>query len=210
MRTRPCWASMPSIETAASSDMPSRRPISSGLVPPISLRQATTASSISLHHSFICYVPLRARLAPAVTAAGSTHQAMVGADLSVPTTDLSASNCLPSGDLVPGRVGNLRGLDLRSSFNHSRHGLQHFWIRSAVIRFRVLLLLPQTDSDRFPSFRGDEGDLVLEALLFPKEGNDFPLNQLGKLRGAIGLQLHANGTSKHVDPLGGLRGVLYR
>src|SRR3989442_13394391 len=94
------------------------------------------------------------------------HQAMVGADLSVPTTkDLLASDWLPSGDLVPGRVGNLRGLDLRSSLNHLRHGLQHFWIGSAAIRFRVLLLLPQTDSDRFPSFRGDERELVLEALL---------------------------------------------
>src|SRR5438093_6792464 len=154
--------------------------------------------------------PPSVRLAQAVAATGSHSQAMVGTGLAVPTKDLSASDWLPSGDLVPGRVGNLRGLDLRSSFNHLRHGLQHFCIGSAVIGFRVLLLLPQTDSDRFPAFRGDEGDLVLEALRLPKDGNDFPLNQLGELRDAIGLQLHANGTSKHVDPLGGLRGALFR
>src|SRR2546425_2089934 len=45
------FRSKPSIETAASSDIPSRRPISSGLVPPISLRQATTASRSEEHTS---------------------------------------------------------------------------------------------------------------------------------------------------------------
>ncbi len=78
----------------------------------------------------------------------------------------------------------------------------NFWIGSALISFRVLLLLPQTDCDCFFSVRGEERDFIFEALLLPKEGNDFLLNRQSKLRNAIRLQLHANSTSKHVNPLG--------
>ena len=40
--------------------------------------------------------------------------------------DLSASGCDASGDLVEGRVGNLMGLNLRSSLKHFRQGLYDF------------------------------------------------------------------------------------
>ncbi len=82
--------------------------------------------------------------------------------------DLSPSGCDASSDLVEGRVGNLIGLNLRSSLNNFRQGLQHCWIGFAGISFRVLFLVPQTDSHRFRSVWDDERNFVLEALLFSK------------------------------------------
>jgi hypothetical protein len=142
---------------------------------------------------------------------GTGVQAVMGADKPAPTEckGSQSAECLllgtpllVGGDLVPGRVGNLRGPNLRSAFNHVRHGLQHCWIGSPAIRVRVLFLVPQTDGDRFLPVRGNEREFIPEAVLFPKEGNDFLLNRQRKLRNAIRLQLHANCTSKHVNPHG--------
>src|SRR5713226_1002920 len=106
--------------------------------------------------------------------------------------DLPASGRYCSSDLVEGRVGNLIGFNLWSSLNDSRQDLRHFGIRSAVVGFRVLFVFPQTDSERFLFPRGDERDLVLEPLLFSEQRNDFLIQPLGKLRNAIGLQVHGN------------------
>ena len=87
------------------------------------------------------------------------------------------------------RVGNLKVSDLRSTVDHFRQGLQHFWIAAAEIGFRVLFLVPKTDSDPFRSGSGgDEDDFVLEAVLFLKERKNLLLDCLGKLRTGIGLQ----------------------
>src|SRR6266480_4962329 len=74
MRTRPSRASMPRTETAAASEMLSRRPISPGLIPPGSLRQARTAASSSLHHSSTLVAtaaPVVAAVPAAALAAGA-------------------------------------------------------------------------------------------------------------------------------------------
>src|SRR5947209_9431379 len=114
-----------------------------------------------------------------------------------------------SGDLVEGRVGNLIGFNLRSSLNHSRQDLRHFWIGPAVVSFRVLCSFPQTDSECFPSARSNERDFVLEPFLFSKQGNDFLLQPLGQLGSAIELQMHGHSACKHVTLLGchGQRGI---
>ena len=99
--------------------------------------------------------------------------------LSSPPTerkDLPALGCYGSGDLVKGRIGNLIGFNLRSSLNDSRKDLRHFWIRSAVVSFRVLFVFPQTDSERFLVPRGDARDLVLEPV--PGELLRGPLSPL--------------------------------
>src|ERR1700682_1301783 len=116
--------------------------------------------------------------------------------------DLPASGCYGNSDLVEGRVGNLIGFNLGSSLNHSRQDLCYFWIGSAVVSFRVLCCVPQADSERFCSCRTNERDFVLESLLFSKQGNDFLLERPGKLRNAIGLQMHGNSACKHVTLLG--------
>src|SRR6266849_9606514 len=104
--------------------------------------------------------------------------------------DLPALGCYGNGDLVEGRVGNLIGVNLGSSLNHSRQDLCYFWIGSAVVSFRVLWCVPQADSERFCSCRTNKRDFVLESLLFSKKGNDFLLERPGKLRNGIGLQMH--------------------
>src|SRR5271167_3798662 len=101
------------------------------------------------------------------------------------------------GNLVEGRVGDLVGFDLRSSLNHLRQGSRHFRIGSAVIRFRVLFLIPQTDSHCFRSTGGNERDFVLEAFLFSKQGSDFLVDRVGKLPNAIRLQMYGHTSSKH-------------
>src|SRR2546422_1784698 len=123
-----------------------------------------------------------------------------GRSVSAPTHRPQGPDGLSRGDLVPGRVRNLRRLNLRSSLNHFRHRLQHVWIGSATVRLRVLFLLPQTDCDRFLAVvRWEERDFVPEALLLAKQGDDFLLDHRSKLRNAVGLQLHANGSGKHVN-----------
>src|ERR1700687_1236959 len=118
------------------------------------------------------------------------------------TKDLPALGCCGNGDLVEGRVGNLIRFNLGRSLNHSRQDLRYFWIGSAVVSFRVLCCVPQADSERFCSCRTNERDFVLESLLFSKQGNDFLLERPGKLRNAIGLQMHRNSACKHVTLLG--------
>src|SRR5713226_3671533 len=116
--------------------------------------------------------------------------------------NLPALGCYSSGDLVEGRVANLIGFNLRSSLNDSRQDLHHFWIGPAVVSFRVLCPVPQTNSERFLFPRGDERDLVLEPGLFSKQGNDFLLQPLCQLRNAVRLQMHGHFACKHVNLLG--------
>src|SRR5207249_5655835 len=94
--------------------------------------------------------------------------------------DPSALGCYGNSDLVDGRVTNVPVLNLRRSVKHFRQGLQHFLITAAAIGVRVLLRIPETNSNRFLGAWNGERDFVLEAFLFPKQGNDFLLERLGK------------------------------
>src|SRR5882724_13039125 len=80
-------------------------------------------------------------------------------------TDRSA--LVACGDLVEGRVRHLVGVNLRCSLNHLRQARQHLRIGVAVIVVRVLFPIPQTDRNRFGAVRGEERNLVLEAILLP-------------------------------------------
>src|SRR5216684_5536052 len=116
--------------------------------------------------------------------------------------DLPALGYCGSGDLVEGRVGYLVGFNLWSSLNHSRQDLRHLGIGSAVVRFRVLFVFPQTDSKRFRSTWDDERDFVPEPGLFSKQGKNVLFDPLGEFGNAIGFQLHGNSACKHVNLLG--------
>src|SRR6266481_5403521 len=79
---------------------------------------------------------------------------------------------LARGDLVECRVRNLVVLNLGGSFNHLRESVQDFGVGVAAIVVRVLFPIPQTDRDRFGAVAGEEGDLVLEAVLLAQYGQD--------------------------------------
>src|SRR2546426_5271626 len=127
-----------------------------------------------------------------------------GADLAAPCErkDLPVLGCYGDGDLVEGRVGNLIGFNLWSSLNHSRQDLRYFCIGLAVVSFRVLWCVPEADSERFCSPWGNEGDFILEPLLFSKKGKNVLFDPLGEFRNAIGLQLHGYSACKHGNLLG--------
>src|SRR5216684_6628691 len=116
--------------------------------------------------------------------------------------NLPASGSCGDGDLVEGGVGNLIGFNLWCSLNHSRQDLRHFGIRFAVVGFRVLSVIPQTDCEPFRSAWDDERDFVLESLLFSKQRKNVLFDRLGELRKAIGLQLHGYSACKHEILLG--------
>src|SRR2546430_11180479 len=111
----------------------------------------------------------------------------------------STSECYlcSCGDLVDRRVGNLVGLKLRRPLDDLSQRLQLFRIRRASVVLRVLLRLPEADRDRFRSAGYDERHFVLEALLLAKHGKYFLLEGLGELRGAVGLELHADISREH-------------
>src|SRR6266849_4812761 len=111
--------------------------------------------------------------------------------------ELLASGRYGSGDLVERRVSDVKGFNLRSSVNYCGKDLRHFWVGSTVISLGILGFVPQTDSERFRAPLSNERDLVLESLLFSKQGEDVLLQPLGKLRNAIGLQMHINSACKH-------------
>jgi len=71
-----------------------------------------------------------------------------------------------------------------------RQDLCYFWIRSAVVSFRILCCVPEADSERFFPALSNERDFVLESFLFSKQGEDVLLKALGKLRTLLGFQMH--------------------
>src|SRR6266446_3115286 len=117
-------------------------------------------------------------------------------------TDLLALGRHCDGDLVEGRVGNLVGFNLWSSLNHSRQDFRHFGIRFAVVSFRVLSVIPQTDSERLRSAWDNECDFVAEPGLLSKHGKNVLFDPLGEFCNAIGFQLHGNSACNHVNLLG--------
>src|SRR5229473_3857453 len=116
--------------------------------------------------------------------------------------DLLASGRYGSGDLVERRVSDVKGFNLRSSLNYRGEDLRHFWVSSAVVSPSILRFVPQTDCERFGAALSNEGDFVLESFLFSKQGEDVLLQLLGKLRNAIGFQMHINSACKHDTLLG--------
>src|SRR6266852_6011274 len=116
--------------------------------------------------------------------------------------ELLASGRYGSGDLVERRVSDVKGFNLRRSLNYSGEELRHFWVSSAVVSLGILRFVPQTDSERFRPALANERDFVPESLLFSKQGEDVLLQLLGKLRNAIGLQMHVDSACKHGTLLG--------
>src|SRR5216684_1869726 len=108
-----------------------------------------------------------------------------------------------SADLVESGVGNLIGINPRSSVNQLLQDLGHFCVRPAVIGVGTFLVVPQTHAESFLSGRGDERDFILKPFLFSKHGDDLPFQLPGKLRGAVGLQLQGYAACIHVVLLGG-------
>src|SRR5260221_13232393 len=116
--------------------------------------------------------------------------------------DLLASGCYGSGDLVESRVSDVKGFNLRTSLNYRGEDLRHFWVSSAVVSLGILRFVPQTDCERFRAALSNERDFVLESFLFSKQWEVVLLQPLGKLRNAIGLQMHVNSACKHDTLLG--------
>ena len=94
-------------------------------------------------------------------------------------------------------------LNLRGTVQDVPEEFQHFRVSSSAIGVRVLLFIPETDSHRIAFAWDNERDFVVEALLFPKQGNDFLLECFGELCSAIGLQMHDNVSSNHENLLDG-------
>src|SRR6266481_3705135 len=107
-----------------------------------------------------------------------------------------------NGDLVERRVSDVIGFNLRNSLNYLVEDLRHFGVSSAAVSFGILSLVPQTDCERFRAALANKRDFVLESFLFSKQGEDVLLQLLGKLRNAIGLQMHINSACKHDTLLG--------
>lgn len=115
------------------------------------------------------------------------------------THDLSTSGGDANGDRVVGRVRHLICRPLRRALHHLRHGLQHVGRGAASRSLRVLLLIPYTDGRCCRAVWDDEHTLVLEAWLWPQQGNAGFLDGRGKRRDAVRLQLQGNGASQHVN-----------
>src|SRR4029077_10615279 len=101
------------------------------------------------------------------------------------------------GNLVKGGVGDVKRFHLSRSLNHRCEELGHFWVSCAVVSLRVLGFIPQTDSERFRPPVADERDLVLEAFLLSKQGDNVPFQPLGELASCVRFQMHIHSACKH-------------
>jgi len=103
---------------------------------------------------------------------------------------------------VERRVSDVERFNLRSSLNYRGEDLRHFWVTRAVVGLGILSFVSQTDGERFRAALSNERDFVLEPFLSSKQREDVLLQSLGKLRNAIGLQMHVNSACKHDTLLG--------
>src|SRR5437773_2690995 len=108
-----------------------------------------------------------------------------------------ASGRRATGDLVEGRTGHLVGLHLRRTVDNLRQRLEHAGVCLTGVRICAVFQIPHADADRVHSARGNEGDLVLKALLLAEHGDDVLVDQLSELCRATGLEMERNTASKH-------------
>src|SRR5258706_10199407 len=113
----------------------------------------------------------------------------------------SASRCC-SADLVESGVGDLVGVNLRRSLDQLRQDSGHIGVGTAVVGFRALFVVPQTDAERILAGWSNKGDFIQKALLLPKHGNDVRFQLLGEFSPAVGLQMQRHSTCIHVAFLG--------
>src|SRR3972149_6194804 len=106
------------------------------------------------------------------------------------------------GDLVGGRVADLKDLHFGSTFNHPRQGLQHLGICLPVISLRVVFFIPETDGDCLITFWRDKADLILKSPLSSEQRNNLSLKDAGKLRRALGLEFETHVSTIHFNLLG--------
>src|SRR2546426_12270547 len=101
---------------------------------------------------------------PVATPLGRTDRSalVLGGDLALPL----------SGDLVERRVGYLEALNRGRSLNHGRQVLEHLGIGVAGIGVRVLFPIPQADGNGVLAIGIEERELVGEAGLLSKTGQD--------------------------------------
>jgi hypothetical protein len=78
---------------------------------------------------------------------------------------------------MAGRGDNVGGLNLGRSLDKSCYRLQHLRIGIGVVRFRVFLVLPETDCSHINSAGTGECDFVLETVLFTKKRKDVLLKR---------------------------------
>jgi hypothetical protein len=100
---------------------------------------------------------------------------------------------------VEGRDGNLVAAHFRRAFNHFRQALEHLGIGLAAIDVRVLLALPQADGDRVLAVWADKRDLIGEAVLLLKQGQDVLLKGLDELF-PLGLQIEKETCRAYIGP----------
>src|SRR5438445_13757255 len=94
-----------------------------------------------------------------------------------------------SAPLVQRRVGEVERPDDRSSLDYVRERLEQLGVRPAVVRLRVLSGLPKAHGHDFRPSRENEQHFVLETLLLANRWKDCLLEQLGKCRARVWLEL---------------------
>src|SRR5947199_10757228 len=78
-----------------------------------------------------------------------------------------------SADLVESGVGNLIGINPRSSVNQLLQELGHFCVRRADIGVGIVFVVPQPHGESFLSGRGNERACTLKPLWLANHGDDL-------------------------------------
>src|SRR5438552_13526836 len=104
----------------------------------------------------------------------SNHSAVNAGRADVPALPAEPKHLLALGqgssaDLVESGVGNLIGINPRSSVNQLLQDLGHFCVRPAVIGVGTFLVVPQTHAESFLSGRGNERDFILKPFLLDRK-----------------------------------------
>ena len=84
------------------------------------------------------------------------------------STRLLSGYQIGSGNLVEGRVDNVKSLNLGRAVDKSRQRLQHLLVGMGVVIVGIVLVIPQADCSHINSPGTSERDFVLKAILFTK------------------------------------------
>src|SRR5580692_2260014 len=114
---------------------------------------------------------------------------------------LTVLRCYGNGDLVEGRVDNVRGLNLGRALDKSCHRLQHLRISIGVVGFGIGFVFPQTDGGDINSTVTSKCDFVLETPLLTKQGEDIVLKCARVIGKSIGFQMKRDIACKHCNLL---------
>lgn len=102
---------------------------------------------------------------------------------------------------MKGGVRHVKGFHLRGSVDIAGNNLHDRRVDGAVVDFRVLGPIPQTDGKGFRPALSHKSNFVLKAFQFSQHGDHLLFKRLRQLSDTVALQTHIHTACEHLVSL---------